>query len=347
MSLALALYNSNFDIEFPKILLMDEPDASLHPSMSKKFLDIIQNVFVKEKKVKVILTTHSPSTVALAPEDSIYIVSKTGIRIEKVNKDKALKILTAGVPSFSVNYENRRQVFVESSNDVNYYEKLYQQLTNYLIPEISLSFISSGESRTDKNGVKISNCGQVINIAKILKNAGNNFILGIIDWDNRNITTKFVKVLGNGNRYSIENYILDPLLIAALILREKIVSKEELGLNPNETYINLKNFDNEKLQFIADYVIKKVATVVSIKETKFNTCKLINGKEIKIPFWYLHHQGHTLEEQILKTFPQLNEIKKGKEDALKIEILSKVTEDIADILSIDLLEILKCVQIAD
>lgn len=33
MSLALALYNSNFDIEFPKVLLMDEPDASLHPSM--------------------------------------------------------------------------------------------------------------------------------------------------------------------------------------------------------------------------------------------------------------------------------------------------------------------------
>src|SRR5438034_938829 len=68
MSLALSLYNSNFDIEFPKVLLMDEPDAHLHPSMTRKFLDVIQNVFVNEKGVKVIMTTHSQSTVALAPE---------------------------------------------------------------------------------------------------------------------------------------------------------------------------------------------------------------------------------------------------------------------------------------
>lgn len=65
MSLALALYNSNFDIQLPQILLMDEPDASLHPSMSKQFINVIENVFVKEKGVKVIISTHSPSTVAL------------------------------------------------------------------------------------------------------------------------------------------------------------------------------------------------------------------------------------------------------------------------------------------
>src|SRR5690606_21408835 len=113
MSLALALYNSKFDIEFPRVLLMDEPDASLHPTMSKQFLEIIENVFVKEKGVKVIITTHSPSTVALAKEEDLFVVNKTGVRIEKTTKDKALKILTSGVPSFSVNYENRRQVFVE------------------------------------------------------------------------------------------------------------------------------------------------------------------------------------------------------------------------------------------
>lgn len=344
MSLALALYNSNFDIEFPKILLMDEPDASLHPSMSKKFLDVIQNVFVNEKKVTVIITTHSPSTVALTLEESIFIVNKTGVRIEKANKDKALKILTAGVPSFSVNYENRRQIFVESPNDVTYYEKLYQQLANHLIPEISLSFISSGESKTDKNGVKVSNCGQVINITETLRKAGNKFVSGIIDWDTTNISTQDVKVLGNGNRYSIENYILDPLLIGALLLREKIITKEELNLNTNETYIDFKNFNKERLQFIADYIITKVATVVNPTVSTNSTVVLINGIEINLPLWYLHHQGHTLEEQILKVFPQLNAIKKGKEEVLKIEILNKVADDITEVLSIDILEILKSVQ---
>ncbi len=344
MSLALALYNSNFDIEFPKILLMDEPDASLHPSMSKKFLDVIQQVFVSEKKVKVIITTHSPSTVALAPEDSIFIVNKTGHRIEKTNKDKALKILTSGVPSFSVNYENRRQIFVESPYDVMYYDKMYQQLSSYLIPEISLSFISSGESKTDKNGTKVSNCSQVINITELLRNAGNKFVSGIIDWDSSNTSSQAVKVLGNGNRYSIENYILDPLLIGTLLLREKFVQKEELNLVANETFIDLKNFNKERLQIVADYVIGKVSAIVNPTDNTSVVVKLLNGIEINLPKWYLHHQGHTLEEQILKAFPQLNAIKKGKEETLKVEILNKVVDDIPNIISHDILEVLKSVQ---
>lgn len=344
MSLALALYNSNFDIEFPKVLLMDEPDASLHPSMSKKFLDVIQQVFVAEKKVKVIITTHSASTVALAPEESIFVVNKSGVRIEKVKKDTALKILTSGVPSFSVNYENRRQVFVESPYDVTYYEKMYHQLSSYLIPEISLSFISSGESRTDKNGTKISNCNQVINITETLRNAGNKFVSGIIDWDSTNISSEVVKVIGNGNRYSIENYILDPLLIGVLLLREKIVEKDVMGLTQTETFIDLKNFSREKLQVVADFVIANVFAVVNPTDQTLTSVKLMNNIEIVVPKWYLHHQGHSLEEQILKAFPPLNSIKKGKEDALKLEILNKVVDDIPSLLSQDILDVLKCVQ---
>src|SRR5690606_37864812 len=111
-----------------------------------------------------IVSTHSPSTVALSPDEAIFVVNKFDEpKIEKSTKDRALNILTAGVPSFSVNYENRRQVFVESPNDVIFFEKLYRILSNSLSPEISLSFISSGESRTDKNGIKISNCEQVEN----------------------------------------------------------------------------------------------------------------------------------------------------------------------------------------
>ncbi|MEG0851134.1 MAG: hypothetical protein RSH24_14815, partial [Flavobacterium sp.] len=213
-----------------------------------------------------------------------------------------------------------------------------------LIPEISLTFISSGESRTDKNGTKISNCGQVINITETLRQAGNKFVSGIIDWDKTNISSETVKVLGNGSRYSIENYILDPLLIGALLLREKIVAKEVLGLTQNETFIDLKNFSKERLQIIADYVTEKVSEFVNPTDKTLNPVKLLNGIEINLPTWYLHHQGHTLEEQILKAFHQLNAIKKGKEEVLKIEILNKVVDDIPNILSQDILDILKCIQ---
>lgn len=344
MSLALALYNSKFDIEFPKALLMDEPDASLHPSMSKQFLNVIQKVFVEEKGVKVIITTHSPSTVALAPEEALFIVNKTGTRIVKSTKDKALKILTSGVPSFSVNYENRRQVFVESPNDVLFYEKIYQKLSNELTPEISLSFISSGESRTDKNGTKISNCDQVINITNILRKAGNNFVWGIIDWDTTSVDSDFVKVLGNGNRYAIENYLFDPILVSALLLREKIISRDDIGLSNNETYTDFKNLNSYQLQIIANYVTDKVSVNVKPKEESTIKTQLLNGVEIEIPIWYLHHNGHTLEDELIKTFPSLGALKRGKEEALKLEIINKVIDDIPELVSKDFLEIFKNVQ---
>ena len=349
MSLALALYNSNFDIEFPRVLLMDEPDASLHPSMSKQFIEVIQNVFVFEKGVKVIMTTHSPSTVALAPEEAIFIVNKIGQRIDKVSKDKALKILTSGVPSFSVNYENRRQVFVESPNDVSFYESLYQKASSHLAPEISLSFISSGDSRTDKNGIKISNCDQVINITDVLRKAGNNLVWGIIDWDTKNQENDYVKVLGGGNRYSIESYILDPVLVSALLLREKIVSRADLHLDANDNYTDFKSFNVTKLQFISDFLVEKVFLQLNtdeaeaIDKSKYNTI-LANSTHIEVPKWYLHYQGHKLEELLIKAFPQLNGIKKGKEEALKLEILKKVIDDLPELISIDVIEIFKKLQ---
>ncbi|MGO4822043.1 MULTISPECIES: AAA family ATPase [unclassified Flavobacterium] len=338
MSLALALYNSNFDIEFPKMLLMDEPDASLHPSMSKKFLDVIQEVFVKEKKMKVIVTTHSPSTLALAPEESIFIVNKTGQRVEKATKDRALKILTSGVPSFSISYENRRQVFVESPNDVAFYENLYQKVSGSLIPEISLTFISSGESRTDKNGVKVSNCGQVINITQTLRTAGNKFVFGLIDWDTVNQNSDGIFVLGNGNRYSIENYIIDPIFIAAILLREKIVDKKSLHLTDEETFTDLKHFSAERLQSIVDYITEKIKPTIKPSEETTTEVSLLNGIKITIPNWYLHHQGHELEEKIIKIFPELNGLKKGKEELLKLEILNKVIDDLQGLLSADIID---------
>lgn len=344
MSLALALYNSKFDIEFPKVLLMDEPDASLHPSMSKQFLEVIENVFVKEKGVRVIISTHSPSTVALAMEEALFVVNKTGVRIEKTTKDKALKILTSGVPSFSVNYENRRQVFVESANDVAFFEKIYQILSNHLIPEISLTFISSGESRTDKNGTKISNCDQVINITNTLRNAGNNFVWGIIDYDEKNKSSAHIKVLGEDRRYSIENYLFDPILVAGLLLREKYIKREDLGLTNNETYIDFKKLTQEQLQAIANFVIDKLESIVKPLERVLSRAVLLNGMEIQIPTWYLNHHGHALEEAILKAFPELKALKKGKEEALKIEIINKVIDDIPELLAKDMLDILLNVQ---
>ena len=96
MALVASVYKSASDKNFPDILLLDEVDASLHPSMMKNMLEVIKNIFLQQG-VKVFLVTHSPTTIALAPEESIYVVNRSGQkRIEKKSKQEALSILTQG-----------------------------------------------------------------------------------------------------------------------------------------------------------------------------------------------------------------------------------------------------------
>jgi len=96
MALVASVYKASSDGHFPDVLLLDEVDASLHPSMMKNMLAVIEEVFL-EQGVKVIMVTHSPTTIAIAPENSIHIMNKSGLnRIEKKSRSEALEVLTEG-----------------------------------------------------------------------------------------------------------------------------------------------------------------------------------------------------------------------------------------------------------
>ena len=101
LALAACRYKPQSDNTFHKLLLLDEIDLSLHPSVIDILIDIVENVFV-QNNTKVILVTHSPTTVALAPEESIFVMHKEGEnRIEKTSKESALKTLADGFISLS------------------------------------------------------------------------------------------------------------------------------------------------------------------------------------------------------------------------------------------------------
>ena len=94
--LALCMFKANTRSVFPKLLLLDEIDATLHPSMIKNLLAVINDVLLR-KGTKVVLATHSPTTVALVPEECIFVVNPNGPkRIAKAAKNDAIQILTEG-----------------------------------------------------------------------------------------------------------------------------------------------------------------------------------------------------------------------------------------------------------
>jgi predicted ATP-binding protein involved in virulence len=96
MALVASVYKTSTDKNFPDIILLDELDASLHPSMMKNMLAVIKDIFL-DRGIKIILVTHSPTTIALSPDESIYVMAKHGLdRISKKSQQEALAILTEG-----------------------------------------------------------------------------------------------------------------------------------------------------------------------------------------------------------------------------------------------------------
>jgi ABC-type molybdenum transport system ATPase subunit/photorepair protein PhrA len=83
-----------------KILLLDEYDATLNPSLAERFFRVLDRFFV-QRGVLVVLVTHSVTTVALAPETaSFYEVFRPGsaervLRVDRENYSELRQVTSA------------------------------------------------------------------------------------------------------------------------------------------------------------------------------------------------------------------------------------------------------------
>lgn len=101
LALACSIFYANDLLMLPRALLLDEVDASLHPSMIRTLLNAVQSAFV-DKGAKAVVATHSPTTVTLAPATSLYFV-ETGPKqrkVRKTSKKEALALLSEGFITF-------------------------------------------------------------------------------------------------------------------------------------------------------------------------------------------------------------------------------------------------------
>ena len=98
MSLCLATFNHTMGQGLPKLVLFDELDALLHPSMTSSFIFGLKDLFVNYG-TRVILATHSITTVSILEEDEIYRVGRNGgkIDIQPAMKSVAVRELSDGV----------------------------------------------------------------------------------------------------------------------------------------------------------------------------------------------------------------------------------------------------------
>ena len=98
MALCLVSFNQYLGRRRPKLLLLDELDALLHPSMVAALIRALKTLFVS-KGTKVLMTSHSPMTAAALDEDDIFRVVRTGSRVEvsSTTKVEAVDELSEGL----------------------------------------------------------------------------------------------------------------------------------------------------------------------------------------------------------------------------------------------------------
>ncbi|MEC8011361.1 MAG: ATP-binding protein [Pseudomonadota bacterium] len=346
--LALTLFNSQYyDAEIahaPKILLIDEPDAFLHPKMVLKMYQALESFKCNFNSI-VLISTHSPTTVALAPSNEVFLVENDSISV--VEKDSAIAQLLDGVTQISLNPKNRRQVFVESQYDADVYQAIYSKLvhnSNIIDPKISLSFVSSGpkmpkQQLIDKakqvldikdeailnefvesiNG--IGNCVQVIGQVESLVENENDSVRGIIDWDRKNHPSRNVSVLAKDYAYSIENVTLDPVCILLLLHIERPDSFKMVDVCGSDIHWSDWLKDLDILQESIDRFILCVLGRANKRDSKL---RYISGIELLTDSEYLTKNGHDLERLVKEKYPGVNAFcKKGKDGELKYSIVNK------------------------
>ncbi|MEZ0128599.1 AAA family ATPase [Flavobacterium sp. LBUM151] len=314
MSLALAIYNTKGIINKPEFLLIDEPDAALHPSMSKKMVNVLNQNIVLESNIPAIITSHSPTTIISSDGISIYQMERGNSVPTKISVQKAVEILSTDIPFLKISNDKRRQVFVESKYDVIYYELL----TNILLRIDTINSEPIFIPARTSNG---SNCQDVIEVVNNLYKNGNEEIFGIIDWDKSNNETERIILLGNKERYSIENYILDPLLMGILFIREAKLNILHFDINEIATYSELRKLKEIDCQKIIDKVLNDLNLYSENKVPYL----LNNGWILSISQEFNLFQGHDLEALYKEKFPFLNIYR--REDALKKDVIQKIIND--------------------
>lgn len=313
--------------ESPQLILLDEPDSTLHPQMLPSFLNALREIST-ELKCPIIFSTHSPTTVALFDQDSIYSVSEE--EITKKSRDEAIAELLVGIDQISIQPTNRRHVYVESFKDVGVYEEMTRLLRLWKLlpaPGISLAFLTSGPKANEttlRDALKStlgvegadadkvvsvvngqSNCDQVRQTVRQLVESDHATVHGIIDWDSKNKPDRHLHVLGAGVFYSIENAVLNPLTLGLYLVSQHRMQVDitNFGLSPE--FVPARALANPDLwQGIADGVTRAVLKKENVKHDI--PCSFARGTVVQFDSEYVHLGRHQLEPKICEAYRFLN-----------------------------------------
>jgi len=287
----------------PKLLLLDEVDAALHPKLIDKYLQLISDVLVAEFGMHVVIATHNVSTVALLRDrGSVFkLCNKDGTySLEGQSSQIAINDLCRGVATLSVDPSGQLTVFTESKMDQFVHTKVYQLLKRSLNHPKSLVFIGVGFSKA-----KLETGGGRQIVEKYLEDftgREKTDILGLTDFDNkpRKKITKGHYIFAENERYTIENAILDPLALLVGISSNKKLRNKNKDLFDEILPDDIREMSRSTIQTYIDKLCKKAMPNENFGDRQ--EVSYHDYQNIFVPKCYLLRNGHALSELLESNF---------------------------------------------
>lgn len=222
----------------------------------------------------------------MAPEESLFSIGRHQ-PLKKTDRNSSLDDLTENLVIVA---ERAKIVIVEGKTDTQPYSELAQAVS---------------ESHSDLNvpkllfrNVKEGGGGQsVIKLTEIL-GSFDWLVAGIVDGDSSagdaNAMTSARKLLPKGvhklERYSIENYLYDPILVFAVLLHvgdsAAVAHAKKLNLGRGEVF-KIRDLDQSGLQSIIDFIGQQIFgppdKTFSVK---------FGGRVLQYPLEFITTRGH-------------------------------------------------------
>ena len=132
MALCLASFNQYLGRRRPKLLLLDELDAVLHPSMVAALVRTLKALFVPQG-TKVLMTSHSAMTLVALDEADIFRVVRTGgdVKVSHTTKSEAINELSEGLATVDVGlriaaYDEAKVTILTEGNNTKHLKRWAQ-----------------------------------------------------------------------------------------------------------------------------------------------------------------------------------------------------------------------------
>jgi predicted ATP-dependent endonuclease of OLD family len=263
----------------PSIVLMDEPEVHMHPSLIKEFVKYIQLLSVD---TQFIITTHSLVLIQEVGLDKVFSlkneIDQKGIIISKVDdKNKLLEtVQQLGYDIDTLTYTLKPSVcvFTEGPSDKDFILAFAEKANlQAQINSFSTAFIAMGGKG---NRYKLANL-----INKMNEQFIDSPLLMILDKDEttnttiEEIKTKFFsknpKRLHYLNKRQIENYLIDEKAIKNIVtkkIKEDSLLNQWKTENFNDKMMELVELQKDKIQenFINDLFINdSLVTTIDIR----------------------------------------------------------------------------------